>query len=610
MQKYSFLIFHKEYKTFLSDLQSLGVVHIIEKKAEISEDIKERYELVKRFNRTIKFLEKRDIDKDKETPKADIETEGMKIYEDIIQKQKDEISLKQKLVSEQKELKKVEPWGNFSTEVIEKLRTENIFVKFFIATKKKYETEISSKFNTEIISETKSKFYFVLLSQTNDNLDIDAEKINIPERNYQEINDNIVKIENEIETLNNVIDNYALNSIPALKSAQSSISEASDYDKALLNTSAEAEDKIMLLEGWSPRSQKKELIEFLDKNNTVYTSDKPTPKDNVPILIKNRKFSRLFEPISKMFAFPSYSELDLTPFFAPFFMLFFGFCLGDAGYGLIFLIGAGIAKFKVKKEVKPLLSLVQILGIATIIFGAISGTLFGISLIGTKIDIFGMDFIRTKIEIFANVKTIFLDPDKMFNLALIFGVIQIIFGLFVNMLNKTKQFGFVYALSTMGWLIALIGGGTYFILNKLEIIDSKIILFIILGIAAFFILFFSDPKKNVFARIGIGVWDLYSTVTGIFGDLLSYIRLFALGLSSAILGFVINDIGMQILGVGPVIGHILFVIFLIFGHTLNILIATLGSFVHPMRLTFVEFYKNAGFLGGGKEYKPFKKLKN
>ena len=85
------------------------------------------------------------------------------------------------------------------------------------------------------------------------------------------------------------------------------------------------------------------------------------------------------------------------------------------------------------------------------------------------------------------------------------------------------------------------------------------------------------------------------------------VRLFALGLSSAILGFVINDIAVQILGSAPVIGHIFFVVFLLFGHTLNILIASLGSFVHPMRLTFVEFYKNAGFLGGGKEYKPFAK---
>jgi V/A-type H+-transporting ATPase subunit I len=147
----------------------------------------------------------------------------------------------------------------------------------------------------------------------------------------------------------------------------------------------------------------------------------------------------------------------------------------------------------------------------------------------------------------------------------------------------------------------------YVLLTRAQIIQpNKIIIYSIIAIGGFLILFFSDPEVNVFTRIGKGVWDVYSTVTGIFGDLLSYIRLFALGLSSAILGFVINDIAIQILGSSKILGPLFFVIFLLIGHTLNILISSLGSFVHPMRLTFVEFYKNAGFKGGGEEYKPFR----
>jgi V/A-type H+-transporting ATPase subunit I len=118
------------------------------------------------------------------------------------------------------------------------------------------------------------------------------------------------------------------------------------------------------------------------------------------------------------------------------------------------------------------------------------------------------------------------------------------------------------------------------------------------------IVWFSNPKASVGGRIGKGLWDLYG-ITGFFGDLLSYIRLFALGVSSAVLGFVINDIALQIKGFMPVVGPILFVVFLIVGHTANLLIASLGAFVHPMRLTFVEFYKNAGFAGGGNAYRPY-----
>ena len=105
-------------------------------------------------------------------------------------------------------------------------------------------------------------------------------------------------------------------------------------------------------------------------------------------------------------------------------------------------------------------------------------------------------------------------------------------------------------------------------------------------------------------RIGKGLWDVYGMATGIFGDLLSYIRLFSLGISSSILGIVINNVAMSILGI-PYIGPLLFVVFLVIAHLGNIAISSLGAFVHPMRLTFVEFYKNAGFKGGGKQYKPF-----
>jgi V/A-type H+-transporting ATPase subunit I len=126
-----------------------------------------------------------------------------------------------------------------------------------------------------------------------------------------------------------------------------------------------------------------------------------------------------------------------------------------------------------------------------------------------------------------------------------------------------------------------------------------------LGLSGVLIFLLNSPGINVFLRIGSGIWDSYNVITGVFGDLLSYIRLFALGISSGILGFVFNDISLPLLSV-PYVGWLFFIIVLLIGHSINIFMATLGGFVHPMRLTFVEFYKNAGFTGGGIEYKPFK----
>ncbi len=591
MQKYSFLVFHKEYADFLKELQQIGVLHVIEKEAEISDDIREKYQTVSRIDKTIKFLEKRTTEEDVEQ----IDAGGVEIIEAVAQKQDELEALQQELDAAHKELLKVAPWGDFSAEMIDRLKAEELNLRFFITTERRFDDAYLSEYNTEIITKSGNEIYFIVIQQGDEELNVDAEEVKQPERTLSQLTARIREIETKIAAINSDFDRYAT-AIQQVKNEKDAVTAKLEYEKVILHTAAEADEKLMLLEGWVPKPDQPRIDAFLDENNVLYLTDEATTKDNIPVLLRNNRFGKLFEPIGKLFALPSYSELDLTVFFAPFFMLFFGFCLGDAGYGLLFVVGASLYKLKAKKEVKPYLSLIQLLGVATIIFGTVSGTLFGVNLI------------KTDIEILAEYKKLFLNPDKMSKLAVALGLLQIIFGMFLKAINQIRQFGFVYALSTFGWLIIILGGSIYAALIMLEVVAiNKIIIYSILSAGGFFILFFSDPKINVFARIGKGVWDIYSTATGIFGDLLSYIRLFALGLSSAILGFVINDIALQILGVSPILGPVFFVVFLLLGHTLNILISSLGSFVHPMRLTFVEFYKNAGFVGGGKEYKPFSK---
>ncbi len=593
MQKYTFLVFHKEYDSFLNELQELGVLHIVEKKDETTElRMQEMYKKAERIEKAVNFLQKREIKKEKSSKEEE------NLTEKIEQKQQEIQELKQILTTEKKALEKAKPWGAFSHETIGKLKNAGIEILFFSCSSKKYKKEWENRYYTEKISEQNNKTYFVVLKKTGEKINIEAEEENIPKKTGAEIEIYIKEIKSKIEQLNADLDEFARSSIDQLIRQKNEIISTSDYQKVKLNTLKKADDKLMLLEGWIAENKQKEAENFFETNKIFFVSEKPKKEDDVPILLKNNKFSKLFEPIGELFSLPNYSELDLTVFFAPFFMMFFGFCLGDAGYGLLFVIGAAIYKRKADKEIKPYLSLIQLLGIATFIFGTISGTLFGVNLI------------ETPIAALDNYRELFLNPDNMFNLALILGGIQIVFGMAVKASNQIKQYGFSYALATFGWIIALVGNVAYFGLTKAGIIaESKPLIYAINSIGGILILFFNDPEVGIPARIGKGVWDIYSTVTGVFGDLLSYIRLFALGLSSAILGFVINDIAIQILGSSAILGPVFFVIFLLAGHTLNILISSLGSFVHPMRLTFVEFYKNAGFTGGGKEYKPFQKNK-
>jgi len=595
MQKYTFLVYHKEYSMFLKELQQLGVLHVIEKETEYSDEIRDKYQLANRIDNTIRFLEKREM---KQTDKVS-GSDGLKIIGEILQRQKELEVLQQEFATTKKEFTKVEPWGNFSNKTINKLKDENLYLKFLIVPKKKFDNKWLSEHNAEIINESGNQIHFIIIQKGGENPDIDAEEIKQPEKSLLEIKRQLKETEDKIKKINHELDNYAKTSIPLLKQEKETFTTNLDFEKAVLSTSVEVNEKMKILEGWVPNTLEKKIDGFLNKNNILYIIERPTTKDKVPVLLKNNRFSKLFEPIGKLFSLPAYSEMDLTVFFAPFFMLFFGFCLGDAGYGLLFVVGAGIYKLKAKKEIKPILSLLQFLGIATILFGIISGTFFGVNLIDTDI------------KFLENYKALFLNPSNMFNLALALGVLQIIFGMFIKAINQIKQYGFMHSLPTFGWLVVILGGGIYMALVKLGFMaTNNIVLYAVLSLGGFLIVFFSDVEIGIPARIGKGVWDIYSTITGIFGDVLSYIRLFALGLSSAILGFVINDIAIQILGSSTILGPVLFVVFLLLGHGLNILISSLGSFVHPMRLTFVEFYKNAGFAGGGKEYKPFSGLYN
>ncbi len=303
----------------------------------------------------------------------------------------------------------------------------------------------------------------------------------------------------------------------------------------------------------------------------------------------------------------------------------------------------------------------QYMGIATIIFGLISGTFFGINLIDSgytitaqslkelgegvipkylvanlttlegvyfksrseflyaleqqidlqTLSLYSTDIIKYSqpgIKLFSSFRHLMLDSLSMFYFAMIIGSVQILFGLFIKIFNITKRQGFKYALSSLGWFIFLITAGVYAGGSKFELFDietGKYILYPIMGISGLLIFVFNNPDKHLFARLGGGIWNAYGVITGLFGDVLSYIRLFALGISSAILGFVFNDISLQLLDV-PYVGWLFFIILLLVGHSINLFLATLGGVIHPMRLTFVEFYKNAGFEGGGKVYRPFK----
>ena len=594
MVKYSFLIYHKEYDSFLNNLQELGVLHIAEKATEYDDQTQKALSRIKDINDALRFLSKRGQE---ESP-ADDDTRAADIVQHIREGKEEIDQIEQELVTLKKDIDKARPWGDFSTDMKEKLKKLNLTPRFFAINEKRFDTDWENRYYLEVINQEGGNLYFVIFQEGDQEIDIDAEEVRLPSRPLSELEKAYDDKERRIQEINRMFDDYAVKYQQVLREERKRLQEETEFNEAKNHTELQAEDKVMLLEGWVPETREKELTDFLEKQDVLYIQEEARAEDpaKVPILLKNNKFARVFQPLQDLFSLPHYHEIDLTPFFAPFFMMFFGFCLGDAGYGIFILLAVTLYKHtKAKPKMKVYLTMAQWLGLATVIMGIIGGTVFGINL--------------TQVDWTGDVRNIFLDPQQLFYLSLAVGMLQILFGMVIKAANLWRQNGFVYALSTFGWILAIVallvfsGGDQLGWFEKAEVSSIYHGVLIASGVLIFL---FSDPKINVFARVGKGVWDAYNVVTGVFGDLLSYIRLFAIGISTAILGLVINEIAITF-GQIPYAGPLIFVIILLVGHIGNLLISGLGSFVHPMRLIFVEFYKNAGFDGGGKRYKPFTK---
>ena len=599
MTKLTMLIYHRDYKQFLIDLREHGVVHVHAKKQTLQdENMKAKMAEMKHISNTIKLLEKVNKSTSQQDNKL-MDLNNAELIAFIDAKFAEIDSIQQQIASLQKDDNVYNVWGNFPEEEIKKIQSNNWDLRFFSVPNSKYDEKWEQEFNAFLINEISGFKYFTTLTSKDKEVNIDAEKYHFPSMSKSEITAQIEELNSKLNETKEYLSDITEEAISKLNEYKRFVINDANFYKVSEAAEKLADDKIMLLEGWVPTEIEKDTIAWLENKEIYFEAKEPEKNvDNPPIKLKNRRFARLFEMIGNMYSIPTYWELDMTPFFAPFFVMFFGFCMGDLGYGaLICVITLALILSKKLKEMNSILWLGFFLGFGTVIMGTISGTFFGVPLL----DVEG-------IPVLDKLKTIMFQPDGIYSafyVSLIIGVFQILFGMCLKIINMTKLYGFGAAVSTIGWVIMLLGGIVTFLIDGIGIpfyaclIVGAVLVYLLNGP----INSFAAPFKN----IGSGLWDTYNMATGLLGDVLSYIRLFALGLSGSILGLVFNDLAMNMKPDIPVLGTIVMVLILVFGHTMNIALSALSAFVHPMRLTFVEFYKNSGFVGGAKQYEPFKK---
>jgi V/A-type H+-transporting ATPase subunit I len=330
--------------------------------------------------------------------------------------------------------------------------------------------------------------------------------------------------------------------------------------------------------------------------------EEPKDDEDVPVYLENHPIIRPFEVVTNIFGYPQYNEVDPTPVLAPFFWIFFAMCLGDAVYGILLILLSWRFLKTQKLEDDKMIRLLMYCGVSTVIAGALMGSWLGD---------FPTAFLKgTVIERFTSAVAVIdpiNDPLTLLLVSLAFGLVHIWAGIFVKMVEDIKAGRVADGIFDSGSWVVFLPGLVSWGLMKVGIIRSNIPLYIMAFGALMVMYSGSRGQKNILLKPISGVGGLYSII-GYFSDTLSYARILALGLASAIIGVVVNMVSSLVVSMLPKVGWVFVPVILAIGHVFNLVINALGSFIHSGRLQFVEFFTKF-FEGGGRPFKPLRRVR-
>ncbi len=604
MTKYSFILLSEQTEGFLNSLQELGVVDISRSLKPIDEQSSEMLAEADRAKKALSILAACKAGSDK-----DFKFDGCPV--DAVLETQDRIAeISAEIAAAKKEIAVRQPWGSFRSEDIHKLESQGLKLRFYSCMKKKFDPSWAEIRPLEVISETESKVFFVTVSPAQEEYSFPLEAIPAPEGSVNEEEEKLALLQSKLEKEQQLLANLKNCSDEIRKAYNDSLSRLDLYF-AEAATEKAVDNYLTVLTGFAPTSDDKRLCASFDSMDIYYSHEAATKEDNPPVKLKNNWFAKNFEVLTGMYGVPAYDEFDPTPVLGPFFMLFFAMCMGDAGYGILLMLIALVLRLKMKdSSLGKMHRLIAFLGGMTFVVGIFLGTFFGMSILeaswapawlkGLCIDGWFPD---AKIAGF---------PVQMV-LAVAIGVLHICLAMIIKTINFTKRFGFKKTIATWGWTTLIVGGLVVVSLGMTEVLSAEAFKWTIIALAVvsgLAIYVFNTPGRNPLLNIGSGLWDTYNMVTGLLGDVLSYIRLYALGLAGGMLGNAFNIMGTMILDIPvPGVNWVFCIIILIFGHVLNLAMSCLGAFVHPLRLTFVEYFKNSGYEGSGAKYNPLTKKK-
>ncbi|WP_028975426.1 V-type ATP synthase subunit I [Spirochaeta cellobiosiphila] len=598
MKKASLVIYEHFKQSTLDGLKSLGVVHLETKYGdnEAIRNVTDKIEVTKNVLTTLKNIKSK---KQENHPDG-----GLGVVESVDELLKEQADLKSELDSIDKEITSLNPWGDFDPKDFVYLDQQGIKLRLFASTNKVYKS-LPEDMKVFFINQDKSKVYYVVVDNGED-LAIQADEVRWPERglaSLQKARSIIVKRMSEIAIL---IKDFGVN---ADQVAQLLVSYEDKLQDALVDHSTEDIDSLCVIDGFVPIDKVDDLKSLAKEIGIGLLLREPTEEDQVPTLIRRKGPIKLVKPLFNLLGtLPGYEEVDISAMFLIAFSLFVAMIVGDAGYGSIFLVASVFGFAKTKPTGKLPFALAIVLSTCIVIWGALTGTWFGsayiASLPGFKDIIIPQiaSFARDGIDSGTNVQI----------LCFVIGIVHLTLARGQNFFRKLPKLN---AFADLGWLITLWG---LFIL-VMQVVAKKTTLFgfeltpyaiPLLAVGFPMIIIFAGQDGNFFKGLLKGLNPMNLLTTGLdgvsaFSDIISYIRLYAVGLATVAVAESFNSLagGVMSMPLGMLFGGLI----LVFGHGLNIILAIMSVLVHGVRLNMLEYSGHLDLAWAGFEYKPFAK---
>ncbi len=582
MKRISVVTQSKDAASAIENLRSLGLLHVVNENTPEGKDVSGLRGEIALINRAIQILSLPEFSK-KKMPQKKLKDWNLTARHIVDSwKRLDQLGEYSRMLGGM--ISEWKAWGDFDPETIEDLKKKDIHVGLYRIPagdmKRLPPGVIVRRFFT-----AQGNVHCALVSKGKTGIPFD--ELTLPRMPLESAQDRLAETAEVMEEIKSDLTGHRCY-LKGLISARRPIEKELEFYEALSGMGESGHLKY--IRGFIPSDSVKELEARSKKERWAVSINEPSDEDDVPTLIRNPKWVSIIEPVFKLIeVVPGYRELDISLWFLIFFSIFFGMLIGDAGYGLVYFILALFAQIKWGRNIqgKSVFVLFYILSSAAIVWGVLSGTFFGQELFSQKVQ---------------PLIPALRDNRNVQALCFLLGAVHLSIA---HLWRAALKLPSIRALAQIGWFIILWGA---FFLAKMLVLGDAFPVFgkwlFIVGCAL--VLLFTDPKKNMLKGIGSGLGALLLNLVNSFTDIVSYIRLFAVGLATVAVADAFNKMAMDI-GYGSVMTGIATSLILLLGHVLNIILGPMSILVHGVRLNVLEFSNHLDLNWSGFSYKPLKK---